>query len=411
MATTLPPVLRTPRPGRFVGSLAAALGALAVTIPARADTDCALFKNSVVVAGSTAIKPLLAEIAKIMAASTASEPEPVTVLYIGGGSCVGVDAALNGTIQNPATVSYWDLAGTEQTCSPASTGGLVANIGVSDVFASTCAPLPNGLPSNVVDFLGPVQAMTFVVPKASSQDTISAEAAYYVFGFGNESGAAPWTDENVIFQRNDQSGTQRMIAAAIGVDANLWRGTKTTSSSDLRQQVIAAGSTNAEGAIGILSADDADTNRATLSVLAYQHFGQACGTYPDRDASSNEKENVRNGNYLIWGPMHLLTTVDNAQRASNPIAADIIGYIVGTKAPPAGLDLVALEAEHHVVPQCAMHVSRAQELGPLSAYEPTEPCGCYYEKLANGASSCRSCTSDNDCDAGTVCSFHYCERL
>ncbi len=391
---------------------ATALGAsLFVASAARAATDCHDFTNAVTVAGSTAIKPLLTEVAKILSASTAGSGNPVTVLYAGLGSCVGVDAALNGTPQVSDTISYWDAEGNEQTCSTG-TAGLVADIGVSDVFASTCTPLPNGLPSNVVDFMGPVQTMTFVVPYASTQDIISAEAAYYVFGFGSDSGAAPWTDETVIFQRNDQSGTQRMIAAAIGVDANLWHGVKTASSADMRQQVIAAGGVDPEAAIGILSADDAQSNRATLNVLAYQGFGQSCGTYPDHDSSSNEKENVRLGNYLIWGPMHMLATVDGSQHPTNPIAADIIGYIVGTKEPPAGLDLVALEAEHHVVPQCAMRVNRAQELGPLSAYTPTEPCGCYYEKLANGSTACTPCNSDVDCGNSTaICSYHYCESL
>src|SRR5262249_1922015 len=182
----------------------------------------------------------------------------------------------------------------EQTCTLAASGA-VADIGISDVFAETCMTLPNGLPTNVQDFQGPVQSMTFVVPRSSSQDAISAEAAYYVFGFGADSGVDPWTDESLLFRRSASSGTQRMIAAAIGVDANNWKGTQGASSADVRQQVIAAGNGNAESALGILAADEADENRATLNVLAYQHYGQSCAFYPDRDASSNEKQNVRDG--------------------------------------------------------------------------------------------------------------------
>lgn len=375
------------------------------TTPAHAATECPEFPNQVVVAGSTAIKPLLAEIAKILRASA----KPGTVLYVGGGSCVGVDAALNGTPQMPTSVTFWDEQGNEQSCTLPVGAELVADIGVSDVFAGTCLSLPNGLPSNVVDFQGPVQAMTFVVPRASSEQSISAEAAYYVYGFGADSGVDPWEEESFIFQRNDQSGTQRMLAAAIGVDASRWRGTPTASSSDMRQKVIAAGNSNAEQTIGILSADEADANRATLRVLAYQDFGKACGYYPDRDDSSNEKASVRLGDYPIWGPMHLLATVDQSQRPRNALAADIIAYTVGTKTPPAGLDLVALEASLHVVPQCAMQVRRAQEMGPLSPFVPDQPCGCRYEKLANGSTSCTECATDNDCDADGICSFGYCE--
>lgn len=386
------------------------LGVSVVFAPhAHALTECPSFPNKVVVVGSTAIKPLLAEVAKILAAASSQDDVPATVLYVGGGSCVGVDAALNGTAQAPESLVYWDVSGVEQACSPVGLE-LVADIGVSDVFASTCTPLPNGLPSNVVDFQGPVQAMTFVVPQASSQETISAEAAYYVFGFGNDSGVEPWTDESFVFQRNDQSGTQRMLAAAIGVDASRWFGTKTASSADMRQSVITAGSKNAEATLGILSADEADANRATLRVLAFQDFSKSCGFYPDRDVSSNEKQSVRNGDYPIWGPMHLLATVDNTQRPGNPLAADLVSYIIGTKAPPAGLDLVALEAQRHVVPQCAMRVRRTQEMGRLSPYSPDVPCGCYYEKVANGSTTCQSCVTDGDCDAPSTCAFGYCEE-
>ena len=58
--------------------------------------------------------------------------------------------------------------------------GVQADIGVSDVFPSTCMALPNGLPSNVHDFSGPVQTMTFVTPHASTQESISAEAWSHV---------------------------------------------------------------------------------------------------------------------------------------------------------------------------------------------------------------------------------------
>jgi len=391
-----------------VGSII--VGSVVFAAQAHALDQCPSFSNKVVVVGSTAIKPLLAEVAKIVVAGSSQDAAPATVLYVGGGSCIGVDAALNGTAQKPDSVAYWDANGVEQACAPATGVDLVADIGVSDVFASTCTALPNGLPSNVVDFQGPVQAMTFVVPQASSQESISAEAAYYVFGFGNDSGVEPWTDESFIFQRNDQSGTQRMLAAAIGVDASRWFGTKTASSSEMRQSIITAGSKNAEATLGILSADEADANRATLKVLAFQDLAKSCGYYPDRDVSSNEKQSVREGDYPIWGPMHLLATVDNTQRPRNPLAADIVAYIIGTKAPPAGLDLVALEAQRHVVPQCAMRVRRTQEMGRLSPFSPDEPCGCYYEKLANGSTSCQACAAEGDCDATSICAFGFCEK-
>jgi ABC-type phosphate transport system substrate-binding protein len=379
---------------------------LAATRPA-AGADCTTLANPVYVTGSTAAKPILAAIAKVLVAQT----PPVTIVYAGQGSCVGVDAILNGTAlrgSGTTALSSWDESGAEAKCDLPTTAVAVADIGVSDVFASTCFSLPGGVPSNVQDFLGPVQAMTFVVPKQSSERSISAEAAYYVFGFGAGSGAKPWTDESWILHRDDQSGTQRMISAAIGVGPSRWKGTVTTSSSDLLSHLTAPG-TGAQ-ALGILSADVAQANLGTISILAYQNHGQACGYTPDRDATTNEKINVRDGHYAIWGPLHLLTRVTNTGYPATPAVADVIGYVTGTKVAPPGLDLIALEARTHVVPECAMRVKRVQEMGALASFAPSGACGCYYEKVANGRTACQPCMSSNDCPTtAPACSYGYCE--
>jgi hypothetical protein len=309
-----------------------------------------------------------------------------------------------------ATLSYWDGTGTEAKCTVATTGkGAIADVGISDVFATTCFPLPGGLPSNVQDFLGPVQSMTFVVPKNSPEKSISAEAAYYVFGFGPDSGVTPWTDRTWILHRDDQSGTQRMIGAAIGVPPDRWRGTVTTSSTDLLTRLTGAGT--GAPSLGILSVDIAQGNRGVLNILAYQHFGQSCGYYPDRAAAGNEKLNVRDGHYAIWGPLHLFTRVTAGGYPVSSAAGDVIGYVTGTKVPPSGLDIIALEAQTHVVPQCAMRVKRTQEMGPMTPFAPSGACGCYYEKVANGATSCKTCLSPQDCPASApACNYGYCEN-
>ena len=145
-------------------------------------------------------------------------------------------------------------------------------------------------------------------------------------------------------------------------------GTGTTGSDDLKMKL--ATSMLAANAIGILSTDVAQESRPILSVLAYQHFGQTCGYYPDREITSNEKQNVRDGHYAIWGPLHLFTVLNNMGYPLKPVVADIIGFMTGTKAPPLGLDLIALEAQRHVVPQCAMRVKRTEEMGPLASFAP-----------------------------------------
>ncbi len=163
-------------------------------------------------------------------------------------------------------------------------------------------------------------------------------------------------------------------------------------------------------AIGILSTDVAQESRPILSVLAYQHFGQTCGYYPDREITSNEKQNVRDGHYAIWGPLHLFTVLNNMGYPLKPVVADIIGFMTGTKAPPLGLDLIALEAQRHVVPQCAMRVKRTEEMGPLASFAPSGACGCYYDKVANGSTSCTPCMSKTECPGSApTCSYGYCE--
>jgi ABC-type phosphate transport system substrate-binding protein len=383
---------------------------LASLVGARAAqaADCTTLPGAVYLAGSTAAKPFVALVGKMLA----SQNPPITVVYSGQGSCTGVDAILNGTPlrgMGTTALSYWDAAGTELKCDVAGDGPvLVADVGISDVFATTCFRLPGGLPSNVADFLGPVQTMTFVVPVASPEISISAEAAYYVYGFGAASGVEPWSNETAIFRRDELSGTQRMVAAAIGVDAARWKGIGTTGSEDLRKKLIA--SPLPARALGILSTDVAQENRDNVKILAYRHSGQTCGYYPDRDERSNEKANVRDGHYAIWGPLHLFTRLNGSGFPVKAAAADVIGYLNGTKTAGDGLDLIALEAQRHVVPQCAMRVKRGSELGALASYAPPGACGCYYDKVANGSTTCTPCTGPRDCPAtAPACSYGYCE--
>jgi hypothetical protein len=393
------------RTSLFLRSVAAAFGFGAATLlaPAAHAADCSTlgFMNPVYLSGSTAAKGVIAKVAPVLLPS-------VTIVYQGAGSCTGVSSVI-GT-QTPITgtgtaISYWDINGVELHCDiPAP--GVQADIGISDVFADTCLSLPNGLPSNVVDNLGPVQAMTFVVPNASTQKSISAEAAYFTFGFGNNSGVTPWIDEMSMFVRTSSSGTQAMIATAIGVPAASWKGVPGANSGAVTTALNtanAAGAAAAEKAIGILSADLADAQRNTMRELAYQHFGQSCGYLPDSAANKFDKRNVRDGHYAIWGPIHLLKRKDidlgnqvNIQKA--------VDYFTGAQQPP-GVDLIAFEAGVRVIPQCAMRVSRMSEMGPMSKNQVTKPCGCYYEYNANTASSCTPCTTVTDCKdiAGATC--------
>lgn len=384
------------------------LVAAAVLVPRVAFAqECPPLTDSVVVAGSTAARTLIRELSKILAAASTSSSPPL--VYAGLGSCAGVETIVRGSPQTFDTLTYWDGTGSEKTCTPVA--AITPDIGISDVFPSSCLSLPNGLPSNLGDFLGPVQSMVFAVPQGSTQTAISAEAAYSIYGFGADSQVEPWTTADYIFQRSSDSGTQAMVAAAIGVPSPRWQGTPTTGSTDMLAKLLGVPANKAENTIGILGSSHLEQNRATLRALAYQHFGETCAVLPNRTARSNEKANIRNGSYEIWGPLHLLTTVDENYRPTNANAEAIVRYLAGTLEPPSGLDFITLQATEGLIPQCAMQVTRKIELGPALPFTPEQPCGCAYEEAANGSTACTPCQNTTQCKSSQVCSLGYCETV
>lgn len=381
----------------------AALAALAVlaAAPSAEAKLCSALTNPVYVTGGG--KVAIADLARALSASG------ISLVYKLQGSCLAVDAILNGTHVGTATdvtASYWD-ASTELKCD-LDPKGQVADLGLSDVFPSTCQTLPGGLPSNVGDFFGPVEAYSFVVPKASTQKAISKAAGYFVFGFGKDSGVAPWTDEGSLFVRDASSGTQQMLGVALGVPPDHWVGQVATSSGDLVTKITA--SPNPEATMGILTAEVAGQNRATLSTLAYQDADQSCGYWPDSTPSGFDKRNVRDGHYSLWGPLHLLTKLDGNGYPINKSAGDVVAYLTGTKLAPGGFDLISLLAAANIIPACAMQVRRVSELGPLASFAPERACGCYFEEAATGKTTCQICASDVECGGPTPkCNYGYCE--
>jgi hypothetical protein len=337
-------------------------------------------------------------------------------------SCVGLSDVTTSTADQTAPL-YLGTDGTTETPCTVPTTGFKVDIGISDVFPSTCSGITVG--SGQKEFQGPVQVMAMVVPKNSMQSSISADAAYVVFGFaGQQYQVMPWTDPTQMFIRKPTSGTENMIGTAIGLPATKW----------LVQSPIEAGapqmlggsgnvltalqnSTSPEAAIGILAADFGDAHRDTIKILAYQHTGQDCGYLPDSDATHFDKINVRQGRYAIWGPVHMVTGVDGSGNPTNANAATLLNYFTGT-----GLTsdqqkaMIQAEANAYTIPQCAMQVSRSAEVGGEASYQPDVPCGCYYESLKNGgmpfSSYCHACTADADCaDGGTYthCRYGFCE--
>lgn len=395
---------------RLFAPLLGAAAALAGSAAQAAECTSLGFPHVVYATGSSAAKPLLAEVGRALALGAT----PITLIYVSAGSCAGVSAVVGAqtpitalsTAANPPT--YWDTTGKESYCDI--TTPTQADVGISDVFAETCMNLPGGL-GNITDNLGPVQAMTMVVPNASQEQSISAEAAYMIFGFGAQSGVAPWTAPLQFHVRSASSGTQQMIAQAIGVPAAQWQGVSEANSAAVVNAMAVANAMSLGSAIGILGATEADDERLYMHELAFKAYGQSCGYLPDSTPMKFDKRNVRDGHYAIWGPIHLLVRPDAhaAEQANIKLAVD---YVTGAQ-EPAGLNLIQVEAAKHVIPQCAMRVKRSSELGTMTTFTPTKPCGCYYESLTASGTSCKACATPTDCDAGTKCVTYngagYCE--
>ncbi len=394
--------------------------ALAGQAKAQCEDDTAN-PNRVYVAGSSAVKPFVA----LVAAELRTLPTPITLVYQGAGSCTGVNLLVTSTHTISGTASVWSSAGAETSCTL--NAAETVNIGLSDVYATTC-PGVTALPSGVADFEGPIQTMVFAVPggttNASNRTSISYEAAYLTFGLGHNGGmVAPWTDDaNDLYMqvRNSSSGTLQMIATAIDVPAAKWKGQVNANGGALLTALkAAAAASHADASIGILSTDVMDANRDSVKALAYQHKGQDCAYWPDSTPQERDKANVRDGHYMIWGPLHMLTNVDGSGVPTDASAQKVIDYLSGAVIPTT-IDLIAVESKGGVVPKCAMAVKRTSEVGPLMSYQPPKSCVCKFETEAAGGvppTGCHFCNNNNntgnnssDCTGSAKkCNFHYCE--
>jgi hypothetical protein len=358
--------------------------------------------SPVYVTGSTALASFIGEVSSALAAE-------VTIVYQQSGSCVGVHSALDpadyllSSANGAAT--YYAPDGQQKTCHLDLSEGLVADVGASDVFYSTCylgLPLTPPIPASVAENFGPVQVMNFAVPQPSAQQSISLAAAYYVFGFGGQSyPVPPWTDPMQLQIRNANSGTQALIAAAIGVPAAQWNGINHSTSAQVGAALVAAGQSGdqkiVDSALGILASDYLLQNSQSLRGLAFQDTTAGCGYYPNSTAFARDDVNARDGHYPLWGPSHFYARVDPSTNLPlKPGVSQFIDGLNGLTALP-GLDLVAEYSSKGLIPQCAMHVTRTSDGGNYTPFKAPVTCNCYFELHATGSTTCQPCRTNSDC--------------
>jgi hypothetical protein len=168
--------------------------------------------------------------------------------------------------------------------------------------------------------------------------------------------------------------------------------------------------TLAEEAIGIISVDYYDADRTNLKALAFKATGQECAYLPDSTAFTTDKQNIRDGHYPIWGPVHFFTESSNGV----PVSPGAQAFVSVLSVPNLAQSLLDAFIGSSLVPDCAMAVSRSAELGPLTAYMPPAMCECYFlaSKIVNGGApaECGHCTTASDCPTSRpACHFGYCE--
>jgi hypothetical protein len=346
---------------------------------------------------------------KQVAIALAAQPEPITVLYATPSGCHGIWSQTQAGYTITQSLTYWDAAGTEYTCDPP-VGGVPADFGNQQTQATSCEGVSE-LPSNVGDFQGSVQAFNFVVNKDSSQTSISQEALYFVYGFGEAGQASPWVDETTVFTRPDFSAAQIIAGEYIGVPATAFRGTLAANNADVVTGLRGLTTTGAkESGIGFISGQTADLNREFIRTLALQSTGQSCGYWPDSGPDATDKINVRDGHYALWASNHFFAKVDGSGAIANPSVKTLVGLFAGSEPPPSGLNVLQIEIKTGNIPQCAMRVRRDSDLGPLASFAPPSPCGCYFESEATGSTSCDECTTDAQCNsAAPKCRYGFCE--
>jgi hypothetical protein len=377
--------------------------------------DATVIPNPVYLAGSSAFEPTLAQLALQIKAK-----QNLSVVYKTDTSCTGVADISDATAVLSGTADYYVADATAATGVAIKTCTLAANtkalIGVSDVAFESCNPGVT-MPATMGEWLGPVQAMLIIVPKANVTTTaMSMEQAAAIWGCGAKGLQTPFIEEtNAIQQRSPSSGTQIMFARAIGVSEGNFKGKSNSSGGALVTSLLAVA--DPQTAIGILAADAYASRRSTLNAVAFRGRGQTKAYYADSDANAVDKKNVRDGHYVIQGPLHLFTAVTAPKQPSATQAKQVLDWLTGA-APidptdTSNTSYTSTVARLGDVPQCAMKVQLDKDGGNFSPFKPAVSCNCFFDKAvtqsATAPAGCVACTSDVNCTGGKTCQTGFCE--
>jgi hypothetical protein len=236
--------------------------------------------------------------------------------------------------------------------------------------------------------------------KQVAETAIQAEEAHFVFSTGMAAGVKPWLNDSAILLLGDKDAGQLLLAPRIKLPIGKWQGKLVVTPTDLTTAIQNDPTT----AVGILPTTIADLRRPELRTLAFQSIGQHGAFYPDRKATTFDKQNVRDGHYSLWGYLHMILRVDPAQKPTSATGARLADILLG-RSQVAGKDVLPMQIGSGLVPQCAMRVARTSDSGPLTPTTVANGCGCWFEKSVTGGQlNCQ------ECSGGTACASGQCRR-
>lgn len=418
----------SPRPGRDAGRAASGLllasGLLATAAAtllgagtARAQS-CASLPKPLVVAVDGSAAPYLEKLAQIVQRAETGDSQ-MTVIFQTVPSCTGIESmafdtqvgscAPGACIKGKA--QFWTQDPSDRLTKQCDLDakGTHVDMVLADVFPQTCPSLV-GMPTpGLVDTVGPVSAYGFVMDKKAAETAIHAEEAHFVFGTGSTARVKPWTTDGRIVVLGEKSASQALLGRHVQLAANRWKGAL---AKDFDDAVTQMGGDLASG-ITVLPLTYAGAHRDLYKVLSFKALDQRIGAvYPDRRASTVDRQNVRDGHYPLWGYLHTVVRADPA-RPGQPLlarAGKLADFVLG-RATAGGKDMLKMQVDAGFIPQCAMRVARATDAAPLTAFSPTDGCGCWFEKNApggDGVATCQECKAGATCGAGT-CRRELCE--
>ncbi|MBA3393166.1 MAG: hypothetical protein H0T89_11000 [Deltaproteobacteria bacterium] len=387
-----------------------------------ANVDCRTLTNPVYLPTTTLIDTLMRRVLPKFAdgsPTTGVGPtDQMTVIQFPQGSC-GAYEVIDQNLEISGTGIYFAAGNaTPLNCDLPTGTGIKADFAAMDVGGQTC--LGAAPQASMVEFPSHVETLGFVVPKNSTQRSITATEAYYVMKFAGEAGKqiTPWVDPNFVHVRSGGSSTQLTIGANIGLSGTMWNALLQGNggSSAVQTAVIADNSNgNHEKSLGILNSSKWESSLNEMRVLAFEPFNSCLGAvFPDSTSVARDKRNVRDGHYPIWTNLrYVLEHQGGAPFSDNGTVSATRAKrfidIMNGEATATNLDVPLQVIQTGNIPACAMQVSRAFDGSDIKAFEHPAPCNCYFDSV-NGVvnPNCRACSGTNPCPTG-VCRSGFCE--